>query len=190
MAISVKKYKVQSKILVGMLVPFFLRGKRFLRFLMAISLPLDKVNEDFCDWVRGTIVDAVTTSQIIVLKWSMKTKLQKYFRDSNDNFQITTYGRTSYVTAYEDNDEQSLHPEATNIYMPEDTSDASVSSEEQVVIYNREELQDEDNDITIVAPEHNSNITDEEYERKIKQCIDPYLAYDMKYQISINNTIS
>jgi hypothetical protein len=187
MAISVERYTVSSKTLVGQLVPFFLRGKKVLQFLAAISAPLDSVNSVFQKWCRDTLIDAATTSQIIVLKWSMKEKLKQYFTDENASFQFDTYGRTEYTTVYEDQSEQLLHSEATNIYMPEDVSDDSITDENaKVVIRDRIELSDEDNDLTIIAPVHNSKISDDEYIRKIKQCFEPYLAYDMEYTISIN----
>lgn len=187
MAVNVQKYTVNSKTLVGRLVPFFLRGKKVMQFLAAISAPLDSVNSVFRKWCRETLVDAATTSQIIVLKWSMKEKLGQYFADENSNFQFDTYGRTEYTTVYEDQPEQLLHSEAINIYMPEDVSDASITDESaKVIIRDKSELSAESNDLTIIAPAHNSKISDDAYIRKIKQCFEPYLAYDMEYTITIN----
>lgn len=189
MAINVDRYTASSKTLIGELVPFFLRGKKLLQFLSAICSPLDSVNKTFSKWCRATLVDAATTSQIIVLKWSMKEKLKQYFFDENDNFQFDTYGRTDYTTVYENQSEQELHSEATNIYMPEDVSDTSITDEvAKVIIRDRKELMSESNDLTIIAPAHNFKISDEEYIRKIKQCFEPYLAYDMEYTIAINKS--
>lgn len=187
MSVNVQRYTVSSKALVGRLVPFFLRGKKVLQFLAAISAPLDSVNITFRKWCRNTLVDAATTSQIIVLKWSMKEKLGQYFANENDNFQFYTYGRAEYTTVYENQSEQSLHSEATNIYMPEDTSDDSITDESaKVVIRDKSEISSESNDLTIIAPAHNSKISDDTYIQKIKQCFEPYLAYDMEYTITIN----
>lgn len=187
MAINVKKYSVSSASLVGELIPFFMRGRRVLRFLTAICSPLDSVNAEFQKWCKSTLIDAAATSQIIVLKWSMKEKLKDYFIDANASFQFNTYGRSDYTTVYENQSEQNLHSSGTNIYMPENTSDNSIADESsKVVIRNQSELKSESNDLTIVAPAHNSKISDEEYIMKIKQCIEPYLAYDMEYTISIN----
>lgn len=187
MAINIDRYTVSSKTLVGELMPYFLRGKKLMQFLAGICSPLDSVNKLFQQWCRNTLIEAATTSQIIVLKWSMKERLKQYFANENDGFQFDTYGRTDYTTVYEDQSEQNLHSEAANIYMPEDASDVSISDENaKVVIRDRNELSSENNDFTIIALAHNSKISNDAYIKKIKQCFEPYLAYDMEYAIIIN----
>lgn len=188
MAIDLSRYTAKSETLISRLIPLFLRGNKMFKFLSAICSPIDKANENFQSWAKDMLIDAATTSQIIVLKWSLKAKLSKYFENEEDVFYINTYGRTNYTTVYENQTEQNLHPEADNIYMPEDTTDTSVAEDVQVVIRDKEEISSESNDLTVVAPVHNSSITDEQYIQKIKQCIEPYLAYDMEYQVVINGT--
>lgn len=189
MTINVDRYSADSKTLVCELTPFFLRGKKLLRILAAICAPLDTVNQAFQKWAMNTIVEAATTSQIIVLKWSMKNMLQQYFENENDEFVFYTYGRSDYTTVYETQAEQLFHQGAKKIYMPEDAKDDFVSyKDNRVVIRNREELKNESNDLFIVAPAHNHKISDESYAQKIRQCIEPYLAYDnIEYQITIKN---
>lgn len=187
MAINVDRYSANSKTLLGELTPFFLRGKKFLRFMAAICAPLDNVNETFKQWCKEKLVDAATTSQIIVLKWSMREKLKQYFLNENDGFQFYTYGREEYTTIYENQSEQSLHSNDAQIYMPESVSDSTMpKGTESVIIRDKSELRSESNDLTIIAPAHNSKISDEDYLMKIKQCFEPYLAYDMEYQVQIN----
>lgn len=187
MAVNTDRYLASSKTLLGALIPFFLRGKRFVQFMTAICQPLDSVNEKFREWCREKLIDAATTSQIIVLKWSMKEKLKQYFLDKNDSFEFYTYGRMEYTTVYENQPEQSLHTNDAQIYMPENASDATMpTGTEKVVIRDKSELHSESNDLIIIAPAHNSEISDEDYLMKIKQCFEPYLAYDMEYQIQIN----
>lgn len=188
MAINVERYKASSKTLLGKITPFFLRGKNLMRFLSAIVSPIDSVNEKFREWCKWTIVDAVTTSQIIVLKWSMKTKLERYILNKDSYFDIQTYGRTSYTTLYQDISEELLHPEADVPVSPENPFDGLPMGAEPLVLQNRDELKDESNDITVVAPAFNSKaISETEYIRKIKQCIQPYLAYDIPYIITISD---
>lgn len=187
MAINVDRYTVSSKTLVGELIPYFLRGKKLMRFLAGICSPLDSVNKLFQQWCRNTLIETATTSQIIVLKWSMKERLKQYFANEDDSFQFDTYGRTDYTTVYENQSEQNLHSEAINIYMPEDNSDTSITDgNAKVVIRDRNELSSEGNDLTIIAPAHNSKISKDAYIKKIKQYFEPYLAYDMEYTITIN----
>ena len=187
MAINIDRYTVSSKTLVGELMPYFLRGNKLVQFLAAICSPLDSVNKVFQKWCRSTLIEAATTSQIIVLKWSMKERLKQYFENEDDEFQFYTYGRSDYTTIYENQEEQYLHTETTKIYMTEDVSDTSVTDEKsRVIIRDKSELSAESNDLTIVAPAHNSNIGDSAYLKAIKQCFEPYLAYDMEYRIVIN----
>lgn len=187
--IDVSRYEASSKTLVGELMPFFLRGKKLMQFMSAICSPLDSVNKAYRSWCRNTLIEAATTAQIITLKWSMKERLKQYFANENDGFQFTTNGRSDYTTVYESQSEQILHTEAVNIYMPEDTSDDSVTTEEnKVIIRDKEEISSEDTDLIIVAPAHNDNIDDDTYIKKIKQCFEPYLAYDMEYKIVISKS--
>lgn len=185
MTVSVQRYEVNSKTLVGRLVPFFLRGRRMLLFLSAVSSPLDSVNRPFLTWARNTIIDAATTSQVIVMKWMLKSKLQGYFKDSKDEFEFDTYDRSNYATLYENQAEQLDHPEIKKIYMPENASETLGEGIEQVIIRDRGEITSESNEIRIIAPPHNSKISDAQYEQKIRQCVEPYIIYDVEYQISI-----
>lgn len=187
--INVSRYEANSKTLVGELMPFFLRGKKIMQAMSAICSPLDSVNKMYRDWCKYTLVEAVTTAQVITLKWSMKERLKQYFANENDGFQFTTDGRSDYTTVYESQTEQNLHSEAVNIYMPEDISgDDTIADENKVIIRDKEELSSENTDLIIVAPAHNDSIDDDTYIKKIKQCFEPYLAYDMEYKITINKS--
>lgn len=187
MAINTQRYTANSKTLVGQITPFFLRGKRFLRFLAAICAPLDSVNEAFLTWAHNTLIGASTTSQVIVLKWSIKNRLKNYLLNTNDEFMFSTYERSNYTTLYENQAEQQDYPEVKQIYMQENAEDSSISDESaKIVIRNKEEIASESNEVMVIAPSHNQKITDEEYIRKIRQCIEPYLVYGLEYKIVIS----
>lgn len=186
MAINVGRYKVSSKTLVGRITPFFLRGNKLTQLLAAICSPLDSVNNAFVKWVRETIINAATTSQVIVLKWSLENRLVKYIKGSGGGFVFDTYAIEGYTTLYEDNAEQLDYPEIKNIYMPEDPNDHSCDTVDTIVIRDKEEIESEENEIVIIAPPHNEKISDEQYIKKIKQCVEPYLVYDIKYNIVIS----
>ena len=186
MAINIQRYTANSKTLVGQVVPFFLRGQQMLQFLAAICSPLDSVNKAFQTWARNTLIDAATTSQVIVLKWSIKNRLSEYMLDKNAEFEFNTYDRSSYATLYENQSEQQDYPEVKKIYMPENASDTSLGeSVDKVIIRNKNEIVSETNEVLIVAPPHNSKISDSQYIKKIMQCIEPYLVYDIEYKITI-----
>lgn len=184
MAVNTDKYIIESKTLVGELMPYFLRGKKFMLFMTAISSPLDSINKAFREWCRDAIISAVTTSQVIVLKWSMKERLKQYFQNENDDFSFLTPVQSDYITVYENQAEQTAHTDA-KAYMPEDTSDSTITDESALaIVRDRGELTLESNELTIVAPIHNSKITDDEYVKIIKQCFEPYLVSSIKYQVA------
>lgn len=189
MAVSVQRYVVESKTLVGQLVPFFLRGKRVLQFMAAICSPLDDVNNVFQTWAHDTLIDAATTSQVIVLKWVLKNKLIKYMANADDEFAFDTYDRSNYATLYENQSEQLDYPEVKNIYMPESSGDTTVGDDvERVIIRDKTEIVSESNEVSIMAPPHNLKISDEQYIKKIKQCIESCLVYDIEYKIVISKS--
>lgn len=185
MAVSVERYTVSSKTLIGRITPFFLRGGRLVKFLAAICSPLDSLNKAFQSWAYNALVDAATTSQAIVLKWSLKCKLSQYFLNKDDEFEIDTYDRSNYATFYEDEAEYS-GVEVKQIYMPEDINDKLKDNIDTVILRDRGELDSESNEVLIVAPPHNIKITKDQYLRKIKQHVETYLVYDVEYRIVIS----
>ena len=98
MAINTDKYKVRSNILVRMLTPFFLKGLKVLKFLSGISYPLDELNVAYRKWVAERIVDAVTTFQPIVLKWSLNTRFRQYFKDKKAQGGLSVAGGCRCLT--------------------------------------------------------------------------------------------
>mgnify|MGYP003181035372 CR=1 FL=1 len=193
MAVSVQKYTVNSKTLLGRLIPFFLRGKRMLQFLSAISSPLDDVNKAFQSWAYNTLVDAATTSQVIVLKWALKNKFGQYFYNEDDEFSIDTYARNDYATLYEDRIEMDGAPEHTikQVYMPENNADTTLGGEEvknKVILRDKNEIISESNEVLIAAPMCNKRITEEMYQKMIERYIEQQLVYDVEYKVVISKT--
>lgn len=187
MAINVQRYTVSSSTLIGQITPYFLRGRRVIKILCAICSPLDSINRLFQTWAKDTLIDAATTSQIIVLKWSLKSKLGKYFANADDEFQFGTDERSNYTTLYENQSEQLLNSDATQLYMPENAADNSLGSDiSQVIIRDKGEIVSESNQILVVAPPHNLKISDSEYLKKIRQYIESALVYGVEYEIIIS----
>ena len=157
-----------------------------LQFLAAICSPLDSVNKVFQTWTQNSLIDAATTSQVIVLKWSIKNRLSKYLLDANAEFEFDTYDRSNYTTLYENQSEQQDYPEIKKIYMPENVSDNSLGEDtSKVIIKNKDEIVSETNEVLIIAPPHNSQISNSQYIKKIRQCVEPYFIYKIKYKITI-----
>ena len=68
-------------------------------------------------------MDAVTTFQPIVLKWSLNTRFRQYFKDKNDSFDIIPYTYKHYLTIYEDQDEFASLEDPSILWEPEDTTE-------------------------------------------------------------------
>lgn len=184
MAVNVHRYEADSNKLVGYLTPFFIRGRKVLQFMSAICSPLNDVNKKFTEWAKGIIEDAVATSQPVVLIWYLNEKFRKYFQDSSDSFQIHTV--TSEVQfVFENQEELSKHTDIADIYMPENIDDTSVDGLKRAVAYDvYNSIQN--NALVIAAPGHNSTIGDNEYVKRIGQCVKKYLVYNLQYSVVIN----
>lgn len=186
MAINVDKYKVDSNKLVGMLLPYFLHGKKVMKFLMAIASPLDDDITVFRNWIKQQIIDVVTTSQPIVLKWSLDIRLSRYFKNNNDHFDIIPYGYAHYLTIYEDQAEFASTEDAYVWWLPDSTDDNAITDKTQeIVIMDQGEVKRESDNFTIIAPPQNSKISREEYLRRIRQVVEFYLTYKTTYKVYI-----
>lgn len=186
MAIDVSKYKAESSKLIGMLLPYFLHGKRIMKFLAAIASPIDGDNVVFRNWVGEKIIDAVTTAQPIVLKWSLDARLNRYFKNANEHFWIIPYGFAHYLTIYEDEQEFQTTEEAAIWWLPEEDDDVSVTDKTQeIIVRDIGEVKRENDNFTVIAPPQNSRISEKEYVKRIRQVVEYYLTYKATYKVYI-----
>lgn len=188
----VSRYKATSKTLVGKLVPFFVAGDKVLKYLSAIAKSLDSVNISFLSWAEDRLVEAATTSQPIILEWSLTHRLRKYFANSNQSVRIITRALSEYTVIFE-NEEERSDPEGiytvADIYAPEDINDAKIPNiAERIVVRNNDEIINYDTDIIITLPKHKASISKEQYLQKAKQYTEPYLIYESKYMFSIKQS--
>lgn len=187
MAINVDKYALNSCKLVGMLLPYLLHGKKVLKFLSGIVSPLDDGNVAFCAWASERICDAVTTSQPVVLRWSLDERFRKYFQNSDDHFVIIPY-EVGGLLIYEDQVELSATENSGTAWLPDDRTDTSVENkdDEAIIVEYGEVIRNSDT-FTIISPPKNSKVGKDEYERRIRQVVKTYLVYDASYNIFIRN---
>lgn len=191
MAVDVHQFKADSSLLVSMLTPFFLKGKKVLGFLSAIAYPLNDVNLTFCNWARDRIIDAVTTTQPVILKWSLDMRFRKYFKDSNDRFDIIPYGYAHYTVIYETQYEMANDETAELVWMTEDTSETTeMTDDERMYVMDIDEVPRENDNFTIIAPPVNSLIDEREYVKRIKQVVRGYQVYKTSYVVYVKKPIS
>lgn len=188
MSVNVQRYKADSNKLVGMLIPFFIRGGKVLQFMSAICSPMNDVNESFTSWTKEKIAETVATSQPVVLKWLLDEKLQGYFQDSDSHFQIM-FRNNSEMFIYEDQEEYSQYQDVQDIYALENIEDSALSGTDnkiQLTSYDLGELESDYDSFTVVAPTHSSLIGEKEYKRQITYWVNKYLVYNIKFNIVIN----
>lgn len=82
------RYSINFDRLVNMLVPYFLRNRKYVLFLQSLVSPLQKTNSKFLDFAREKKIEASMTSQVILFTWYLNQKYQKYFVDKNDSIEI------------------------------------------------------------------------------------------------------
>ena len=191
MAVDVRKYNIESSSLIAMLLPFFVRGKKVVRFLSAIAAPLDDDNKNFVDWVVQRIIDSVTTSQPIVLRWSLDNRFGRYFKSSSDHFDIIPYGYAHYLTIFENQDELHDTTDAEDIWLTEDKDEkvSSITDNQKIVILDKNEVKRESDSFTVISPPINNLIDKERYQLEVKQVIERYLVYKTIYKIVVREEI-
>lgn len=82
------RYSINFDRLINMLVPYYLRGKKYILFLQSLVSPLQKTNNKFLEYTDNKKIEASMTSQVILLTWFLNQKYQKYFQDPTDSIFI------------------------------------------------------------------------------------------------------
>lgn len=187
--IDVSKYKVDSRGLVSMLTPYFLKGDKVIKFLSALISPMDDDNTLFVEWARDKIIDAVSTSQPIVLKWCLDNKMYKWLKDKNSHFNIILFNYVGSCIIYNDKEEAKSSEHALKEYVPEDKTEdvTSIVRDELAFVFEKSESKQKVDIVTIQAPQHVSTISDDKYIKLIKQIVETYRIYDIKYLIKIKD---
>lgn len=104
---QIEKYSINNETVVARLLPWFMRGKRLYVFLLGISQPIVSVYLAWKEWVYRMILDAVLTTQPIVLNWYLNEKYGKHILEQGKRFYIGPC-LNEYCTIYnfdEDNPE-------------------------------------------------------------------------------------
>lgn len=82
------RYSINFDRLINMLVPYYLRNRKYVLFLQSLVSPLQKKNEDFIDFTQEKKIEASMTSQVILFTWYLNRKYSKYFVDPTDSIVI------------------------------------------------------------------------------------------------------
>lgn len=195
---DVDRYKINNTSLIGRILPFFARGRRLQSFLIGITTPLTGLHGSFLSWALMRKAECVATSQPIMLLWYLKKVFENLIENNQSQFSLEYNSDASYLYICEDDDELSGHLPDDNLYSFEDSTDetdilgrgiSGVDSNCLIFTKDRFEMDFESVGamLCVYAPKQMSGISDDNYKRMIRQCLDRLLVYNMEYEILIQN---
>ena len=82
------RYSLSTDKLVNMLVHHFLRGRKHVLGVQAITFPLQTLNNKFASYAKEKKLDATMTSQVMWFEWYLNRKFSDLFADPKDNIVI------------------------------------------------------------------------------------------------------
>lgn len=84
-----RSYRINMNRLVNQLIPHYIGGRRIILFLQSCLQPLQTLNEKWQEWANNMRLEAVMTSQIILLEYYLNHKFNKYFQDRTQRISIS-----------------------------------------------------------------------------------------------------
>lgn len=85
---KVKILDIDNAKLIGRLLPFWARGRKFINLLESIFSPLATAHKVFCEWAEDKYVASHITMQKPSMEWYLKYKLKKALKNPESNFII------------------------------------------------------------------------------------------------------
>lgn len=83
-----RNYHINFDRLVNQLTPYFWRGRKTILFIQSILHPIQIINEKWKGWAEDRLIEAGTTSQIILLENYLNHCYMKYVSNKTDRFFI------------------------------------------------------------------------------------------------------
>lgn len=179
------RYSINFDRLVNMLVPYFLRNRKYVLFLQSLVSPLQKINSTFVDFTKEKKIEASMTSQVILFTWYLNRKYQKYFVDKNDTIEIEDAIDIG-VPIYRKKD-PNLTP--CTVWNINDNWDSVIGTNEEpkLFYYRQENLTINKASFTVSVPM--INIPQEEFVPMIANTIKEYKIAGKTFQIKISEPI-
>lgn len=82
------RYSINFDRLMNMIIPYYLRSRKYVLFLQSLVSPLQKKNKDFILFAEEKKIEAAMTSQVMLFTWYLNHKYNKYFVDPTDSIII------------------------------------------------------------------------------------------------------
>ena len=197
--LNTEHYAISNKKLISRLLPFFTSGRNLFYSLLADASPLESLHLKWREWALSMTIDAVATSQPVVLMWYLKKVFLPYMADKNDVFstkaeesqyQPFLFENSSEYRAYERSNNHNWYSFLDNYEAMESYQDngALMESTWLYAVNFEEAVSVVDNTFTIYAPKQINSLSDEAYIKSIRQRVERYLVYDnLEYNVVIKS---
>lgn len=181
-----RKYDIDNKRVITRVLPFFVRGKWVVKFLLAISSPLLTLHSSFKAWGLRKLIEASITSQPMSLVWYLNYIFREKFKNEDDTFVIITDNAEKGTVIWYLNEQ--IYHEEYSPFLFEDGEEENPDDLLKMVTENFDEVNLSIADIVIVAPQINE--TDkykyEDYLNAIRYNVDKYIVCSVNYDIEID----
>lgn len=172
----ISQYNISNNQILGRLLPYFLRGRKFYSLLLSLISPLKSTHDGFLVWGQATMTLARTQFTHRTIEIMLKRSLSRYFKNENDEFKFDLFAHKNY-DLYVDELESGVEP----VYLE------SYSSPEAPTIYKRLEVTGKTvNRFNLSAPDVADPDKKEEYLTAINNYISQFTII-RKYDIIIQD---
>lgn len=180
------KYDIDNKRVVTRVLPFFVRGRWIVRFLVAIASPLISIHMLFKAWGLRRLIEASITSQPKSLTWYLNYIFREKFADPEDSFVIITDNSERGTVIWYLNEQ--IYHEEYSPYLLEDENEENTEELRKMVTEDFDEADLSLADIQIIAPQINEteDYTYEDYVNAIRVQVDKYIVCSVNYDVKID----
>lgn len=159
----ISQYNICNNQILGRLLPYFLRGRKFYSLLLSLIHPLKATHDGFLEWGQATMTLARTQFTHRTMEIMLKRLLKSYFKNEDDEFKFDLFAHKNYDFCID-----SLDSDAEPVYL-----DPYSSSSEAPVAYQRSEVTGKTtNRFNLSAPD----ITDPEKKDEYLTAINNYIS--------------
>ena len=179
------KYNIDNKRVITRVLPFFVRGRWIVRFLVSIASPLVSVHSIFKAWGLRRLVEASITSQPMSLTWYLNYIFREKFANPEDSFKIITDNAERGTVIWYLNEQ--IYHEEYSPYLFEDENEENLDDLKKMVTEDFEEADLSLADIQIIAPQisETEEYTYEDYMNAIRYHVDKYIVCSVNYDVKI-----
>lgn len=104
----IDKYDISAKRIIERMIPYFLKGRRFLGVLISSFIPIKSLHNDFKQYASDTLFKARLPFQVLAIEWRINKLMKEEFGWKGDGCKINKYAHQKYLAyVYGFSDEKS-----------------------------------------------------------------------------------